>query len=67
MEDCYKKTYDLAPRDGSARTAGECPRRVLRGGAWNSRPRNVRAANRGRNATGYRYHGYGFRIARTLP
>ena len=42
------------------------PERVLRGGSWNNKPRNLRAANRNRNTTGKRNNNNGFRIARTL-
>ena len=41
------------------------PRRVLRGGSGNNKPRNVRAANRNRNATGNRNNNNGFRVAST--
>ena len=40
--------------------------RVLRGGSWNNKPRNLRAANRNRNTTGNRNNNVGFRVARTL-
>ena len=42
------------------------PERVLRGGSWNNKPRNLRSANRNRNTTGKRNNNNGFRIARTL-
>ncbi len=67
VEDCYEKTYDLAARDGSAWTTGECSRRVLRGGSWSGSPRFVRAAIRNRNTAGSRNDSGGFRAARTLP
>ncbi len=67
MEDCYEKTYDLAPRDGSAWVGGKCESRVLRGGSWDYVPRDVRAAIRDWDTTGNRNSGIGFRIARTLP
>ncbi len=67
VEDCFEKTYDLAPRDGSAWVGGKCESRVVRGGSWDDEPRDVRAANRGGNATGLRLSSNGFRIARTLP
>ncbi len=67
IEDCYEKSYDLAPRDGSAWAGGKCESRVTRGGSWFNFPRSVRAANRYWDATVYRYNAAGFRIARTLP
>ena len=36
VEDCWNGSYDGAPTDGSAWTAGECNERVLRGGSWGS-------------------------------
>jgi hypothetical protein len=45
--------------------AGPLSRRVLRGGAWNNQPRNVRAANRNRNPTDNRNNNNGLRVAST--
>ena len=42
------------------------PERVLRGGAFDNNPRNLRAANRNRNITDNRNNNVGFRVARTL-
>ncbi len=67
VEDCWSGSYKGAALDGSAWTAGDCSRRVLRGGSWNNNPRNLRAANRNRYTTGNRNYNDGFRIARTLP
>jgi len=39
--------------------------RVLRGGAFNYRPRNLRSANRAGNPHGYQADNIGFRVART--
>jgi formylglycine-generating enzyme required for sulfatase activity len=65
-EDCWNERYDGAPADGSAWTAGNCEFRPMRGGSWFYCPRNVRAASRYRCSAGLRYHGVGFRLARTL-
>ena len=40
--------------------------RVLRGGSWNNKPQNVRAANRNRNEPTNRNNNNGFRLASTL-
>lgn len=68
VEDCWNENYDAAVMgDGSARTSGDCARRVLRGGAWNSPPDLVRSATRSH----YRADGFtdnfasGLRVART--
>ncbi|GAB4266446.1 MAG: hypothetical protein Kow0054_29830 [Deferrisoma sp.] len=37
-------------------------RRVVRGGSWNNKPRNVRAANRNRNTPDNRNNNQGFRL-----
>ena len=66
VEDCYNKTYDGAPRDGSAWVAGDCSARVFRGGGWDFRPQYVRAAVRFVIAPGFRIYYLGFRVARTL-
>ena len=36
VEDCYNASYEGAPTDGTAWASGDCGRRVLRGGSWNS-------------------------------
>jgi hypothetical protein len=40
------------------------PKRVIRGGSWNSNAHNVRAANRNWNEPGNRNDNIGFRLAR---
>ena len=40
--------------------------RVLRGGSWNNKPQNERAANRNRNEPANRNNNNGFRLASTL-
>ena len=66
VQDCWNGNYQGAPRDGSAWESGNCSRRVLRGGAWNDTPRNLRSAVRHASTAGYRDDGGGFRVARTL-
>ena len=65
-EDCRHDTYQGAPTDGSAWTAGDCSRRVVRGGSWGSIPQFLRSAYRVGHATGSRDDRLGFRLARTL-
>ena len=51
-EDCWRKTYEGAPVDGSAYLApglggkGKCALRVLRGGSWLNPAWSMRSANR---------------------
>ena len=68
VEDCWHKSYDGAPGDGSVWTSGgDCRIRVLRGGSWNNVPWSLRSAYRFRNYTAIRFNIIdGFRIARTL-
>ena len=67
VEDCRHGSYNGAPRDGSAWTSGgNCARRVLRGGSWGGRPRNLRSAYRDGDGTDYRNSINGLRVARTL-
>jgi formylglycine-generating enzyme required for sulfatase activity len=70
-QDCWNESYVGAPKDGSAWTAGDCGKRVLRGGSWTSVPAFVRSAARSRADAAGRDFDYssnaGFRVARTLP
>ena len=67
VEDCWHGDYEGAPSEGEAWTSGEeCGKRVLRGGSWDGRPRNLRSANHDWISTGIRFDYDGFRIARTL-
>jgi len=63
-QDCWKGSYQGAPGDGSAWESGECGRRVLRGGSWDDRPWDLRAAIRLWNTRDNRYsYDSGFRLA----
>ena len=64
--DCWNESYAGAPSDGSSWERGDCSHRVLRGGGSFDFPRILRSAFRGRNVTGFRSSGLGFRVARTL-
>ena len=67
VEDCWHEDYSRAPSDGSAWTSGDdCENRVLRGGAWPSKPSALRSAKRFRAKAGKLYRDIGFRVARTL-
>jgi formylglycine-generating enzyme required for sulfatase activity len=66
VEDRWHESYEGAPANGSAWTAGNDSRRVVRGGSWGNSPKVLRAAVRVRYEADYRGPGVGFRIARTL-
>ena len=64
--DCLHESYEGAPSDGSAWIRrGDCERRVLRGGSWETILSGIRAANRywHDNRAG---NTVGFRVARDL-
>jgi formylglycine-generating enzyme required for sulfatase activity len=65
-EDCWNDSNSGNSGNGSARTSGDCSRRVLRGGSWNGNPQLLRSANRLRYSSGYRVDSLGFRVGRTL-
>ena len=64
VEDCSHDSYEGAPTDGTAWTTGKCSRHVIRGGAWDFSPRNLRSAVRGSNDAGSRVDCDGFRVVR---
>ena len=65
-QDCGNEGYRGAPVDGRAWERGDCGRRVVRGGSWYSRPRNLRSALHFGLDSGSRGSIGGFRVARTL-
>ncbi|MCK1474788.1 SUMF1/EgtB/PvdO family nonheme iron enzyme [Bradyrhizobium sp. 197] len=63
VEDCWHKTYQGAPGDGSAWRSGDCGAHVLRSGSWKNDSRYVRPSNRDGYDTNVRYPTHGFRVA----
>jgi formylglycine-generating enzyme required for sulfatase activity len=63
VEDCWHRTYQGAPGDGSAWTGGDCTSHVLRSGSWKNDSRYMRVSNRDSYDTQVRYPTHGFRIA----
>lgn len=68
-QDCWHDNYDKAPRDGSAwlkKDGGECYRRMVRGGSWDSRRQYLRSAYRDWGGVDGIGGSRGFRIARVF-
>ena len=64
--DCWRPNHLGAPPDGSARTDGDCRRRVVRGGSYETPPHAIRSSARAGRAAGERYMDVGFRVLREL-
>lgn len=65
-QDCWNPDYRGAPTDGTARTNGDCNRRVVRAGAFNNTPAFARSAFRFWQVGQLRSALVGFRVARDL-
>ncbi len=63
VEDCWRRTYQGAPGDGSAWMGGDCTSHVLRSGSWKNDSRYVRPSNRDGYDTNVRYPTHGLRVA----
>jgi formylglycine-generating enzyme required for sulfatase activity len=67
-QDHWHENYEGAPNDGSAwLTNDENASRVIRGGSWNTSPRNCRSAYRNDDAPDFRYFNLGFRVSCSPP
>ena len=66
VQDCWTVNYASAPGDGAAVEFANCADRTIRGGAWNSRPQDLRSASRHRQRATTRNDRTGFRLARPL-
>lgn len=64
--DCWSETHEGAPEGGAARITGDCTRRVLKGGAWNTGAWRLRSAHRIGKYAHTREFDNGFRVARDL-
>lgn len=67
MQDCWQTSYDRAPSDGTAWTAGDCQRRAVRGRDWTSEIWSVRTTARIGLRVNQKSNDVGFRVAKTLP
>jgi len=66
VQDCWNSSFEGAPADGSPWTAGDCSRRVVRGGSWYGSARYLRSARRESALVQERDPWTGFRLARDL-
>ena len=66
VADCWNGGYTGAPTDASARRAGECDKRVQRGGSWSNAPKDTRSAVRNWRPAGHRDANTGFRVVREM-
>ena len=64
VEDCWNSSFDGAPRDGTAWTAGNCKYRVIKGSSWNSEADEASMRNSGK--VKQRDSETGFRVARSF-
>ena len=62
-QDCWSRNLSGAPADASARTAGDCALRAVRGGSWLDAAVGVRAAYRVGSPVSIRVYRRGFRVA----
>ena len=67
VADCWNDSYVGAPTDGNVWTAGDCDRRIRRGGSWDAHPSSSRSGYRGDVYHHANRTGGGFRVARSLP
>jgi len=67
VADCYAKTYEDAPADGSARSGNASCMRLSRGGSWEATADGLRSAARQWQFPNERNGGLRFPLARSLP
>lgn len=63
VADCFNADHADAPEDATARTDGDCNRRMLRGGSWSNSPRLLRLPTREWDDMTVRAIEIGFRVA----
>ena len=65
VADCWHRSYQAAPTDGSTWLDVDCSSRVIRSGSWKNDLSYVRPASRDKYDTNVRYPTHGFRVARS--
>jgi formylglycine-generating enzyme required for sulfatase activity/serine/threonine protein phosphatase PrpC len=66
VHDCYHRSYQDAPTDGSVWEGGDCDVRVVRGGSYGSPASSMRAENREKFKSAKGQYNVGIRVARDL-
>jgi formylglycine-generating enzyme required for sulfatase activity len=66
VADCWHRTYERAPANGTSWDAPRCGQRVLRGGSWKSSPADLTVSSRNFYDASVRYPTNGFRVALDL-
>jgi formylglycine-generating enzyme required for sulfatase activity/uncharacterized caspase-like protein len=66
VSDCWHKSYDGAPKDGSSWDKPDCRENVIRGGSWRNDASYIHSASRFKYDFSVRYIQNGFRVAKTL-
>jgi len=64
--DCWNDNYSGAAKDGSARSTGDCTKRVMRGGSWRSDPETIRSSARLPVNANEHWNFGGFRVVKTI-
>jgi len=66
VEDCWNTSHKNAPKNGTARTEGNCKYRVLRGGSFYYYSKVAKTFYRAKNPPGVKSYWLGFRVLREL-
>jgi formylglycine-generating enzyme required for sulfatase activity len=66
VQDCWHRSYDGAPTDGSAWTSSDCQENVIRGGSLRNDSSYAHSTSRFTYDTTVRFIANGFRVAKTL-
>jgi formylglycine-generating enzyme required for sulfatase activity len=66
VEDCWSANPGPPPAGGLARLSGDCGERVTRGGSYDDKPQDLRAAARAWETVDTRSQKIGFRVARAM-
>ena len=66
VADCWHKSYQGAPKDGSSWSGFDCRENVIRGGAWRNDTSYIHSSSRFKYDSNVRYLLNGFRVAKTL-